>query len=143
MTNIICKFVWFQNGSMCAHHLANWCILSEQSNLIDGIKTELKTISNITSKDLSGRIAKKIRSAGSQSGNIIIDLSKQKGATADVAETALNRAFGSSDKIKADSIAGPLTNMSKAVFAAEEGPSIEEGPHPVPPEKAPVQVLLS
>ena len=67
--------------------------------LIDGVKTELKTISNISSKDLSGRIAKKIKGAGNQAGNIIIDLRKQEGATEEVAQAALNRAFGSSDKI--------------------------------------------
>ena len=60
-----------------------------------------------------------------------------------IAALLLEQYLGSSDKIKANSIAGLLMNVSKAVFAAEEAPSIGEGPHPVPPEKAPVQVLLS
>jgi hypothetical protein len=83
--------------------------------LVDGVKTELKTISNIVSKDLSGRIAKKIKAAGNQAGSVIIDLTKQKGASEDVAKEALNRAFGSSTKIDQVRIIGEGFDIIKKI----------------------------
>ena len=60
-----------------------------------------------------------------------------------IAALLLEQYLGSSDKIRANSIAGLLMNVTKAMFVAEEVPRISEGPNPLPPDKVPVQVLLS
>ena len=62
--------------------------------LVDGIPTELKTVSNITSSDISGRIAETIRDASGQSGHIIIDGRTQSGLTQSEANRAIGRAYG-------------------------------------------------
>jgi len=74
----------------------------------------LKTISDITTKDLSRRIADKIRAAVGQSGNVIIDLRKQEGAIREVAQNALERSFGKSEKIKNVRVIGEGFEVKKS-----------------------------
>ena len=60
---------------------------------VDGIKTELKTIENITSADMGGAISRRIYEAGKQAPNVIIDATNQAGMTKEIAENAAERAF--------------------------------------------------
>ena len=60
-----------------------------------------------------------------------------------VAALLLEQYLGSSDRVEANSIAGLLLNAGKAILTTEEVPTISEGPHPLPPDKVPVGVLLS
>ena len=62
--------------------------------LVDGVKTELKTLSNITSTDPSGAIARRILDGAGQALNIIVDMRGQAGVTIEIAERAAARAFG-------------------------------------------------
>ena len=64
---------------------------------IDGVKTELKTVGNITKTDIDGlssKLAQRISEATSQGSDVIIDATAQAGMTKDVAELAIKRAFG-------------------------------------------------
>jgi RHS repeat-associated protein len=61
--------------------------------LVEGVLTEFKTVSNITSKDISGALARRILEGRGQAGNIIIDARGQKGLTKELAENAIIRAF--------------------------------------------------
>jgi hypothetical protein len=74
-------------------------VLAESSRrtadfLVDGVPTELKTISNITSKDVSGALARRILDGSGQAGHIIMDVQKQTGMTLDLAQQAVRRAYG-------------------------------------------------
>ncbi|HRI50919.1 MAG TPA: hypothetical protein PLW65_12110 [Pseudomonadota bacterium] len=62
--------------------------------LIDGVRTELKSISNITSSDPSGALARRILDGAGQAPNIITDLRRQAGMTEELAQRAVRRAFG-------------------------------------------------
>lgn len=62
--------------------------------LVDGVPTELKTISNLTSKDLSGALARRILEGAGQAGHIIVDVRKQAGMTRELAAQAARRAYG-------------------------------------------------
>ncbi|MDR0781237.1 MAG: hypothetical protein LBF16_11165, partial [Pseudomonadales bacterium] len=64
---------------------------------IDGVKYELKTMSNVasqTSNGLSASLSRTITDARGQSGNIIIDARTQAGMTPEIAERGIIRAFG-------------------------------------------------
>ncbi len=60
---------------------------------VEGVKTELKTIENITSADIGGALSRRIYEAGRQAPNVIIDVRKQAGMTEEIAENAAERAF--------------------------------------------------
>ncbi len=60
---------------------------------VEGVKTELKTIENITSADIGGAVSRRIYEAGRQAPNVIIDVRKQAGMTKEIAENAAERAF--------------------------------------------------
>ena len=62
--------------------------------LVDGVPTELKTISNLTSKDLSGALARRILEGAGQAGHIIVDARNQAGVTRELAAQAARRAYG-------------------------------------------------
>ncbi|HVV84667.1 MAG TPA: hypothetical protein VHE35_16490 [Kofleriaceae bacterium] len=62
--------------------------------LVDGVPTELKTISNISSKDPSGALARRILEGGSQGNHVIVDVRAQAGMTRDDALRAVRRAYG-------------------------------------------------
>lgn len=62
--------------------------------LVDGVRTELKTISNISSPDPSGALARRILDGAGQASNIILDLRAQAGMTEELAQRAVRRAFG-------------------------------------------------
>ena len=62
--------------------------------LVDGKRTELKSISNITSQDPSGALARRILDGAGQAPNIIADLRRQAGMTEELALRAVRRAFG-------------------------------------------------
>jgi len=74
--------------------------------MVDGVKTELKSISNLKSKDLSNALKKRILEGKNQSGDIIVDVTGQQGATKELVQEALNRAFGSSDKLNSVRVIG-------------------------------------
>jgi RHS repeat-associated protein len=61
--------------------------------LVGGVATEFKTVSNLTSKDIGGALARRILEGRGQAGNIIIDARGQKGLTKELAENAIKRAF--------------------------------------------------
>lgn len=62
--------------------------------LVDGKHTELKSISNITSQDPSGALARRILDGAGQAPNIIADLRRQAGMTEELAQRAIRRAYG-------------------------------------------------
>jgi hypothetical protein len=62
--------------------------------IVDGVRTELKTISSLTSKDLSGALGRRILEGAGQAPNIIADVRGQAGLTRELAERAIRRAFG-------------------------------------------------
>lgn len=62
--------------------------------LVNGIKTEIKTISSVS--DLSKAIKIRLSKASAQAKNIIIDLADQKGATFEEAEKGVIRYFNQS-----------------------------------------------
>ena len=62
--------------------------------LVDGARTELKSISNITSADPSGALARRILEGAGQAPNIIVDLRQQSGMTLELAQRAVRRAYG-------------------------------------------------
>lgn len=62
--------------------------------LVDGKRTELKSISNITSQDPSGALARRILDGAGQAPNIIADLRRQAGMTEELAQRAIRRAYG-------------------------------------------------
>jgi filamentous hemagglutinin len=68
---------------------------------IDGVRYELKTISNVvnqTSAGLSKALSSTIMDARGQSGNIVIDARSQVGMTTEIAERGVNRAFSADTK---------------------------------------------
>jgi hypothetical protein len=62
--------------------------------LVDGVRTELKTISSLTSGDLSGALGRRILEGAGQAPNIIADVRQQANMTRELAERAARRAFG-------------------------------------------------
>ena len=69
--------------------------------LVDGIKTELKTVSNVAKTDadnLSNVISQTIKRSSGQADNIIVDLTQQAGASLDVAKRAVARYYGQGSK---------------------------------------------
>ena len=68
---------------------------------IDGVRTELKTISNVkntTGDGISGAIASRAMDARGQATTVTIDLSQQEGVTQEIAERGVARAFGADNK---------------------------------------------
>jgi hypothetical protein len=62
--------------------------------LVDGVRTELKSISNITSPDPSGALARRILEGAGQAPNIVADVRQQAGMTEELARRAARRAYG-------------------------------------------------
>lgn len=60
---------------------------------VDGSPTELKTISNITSPDIAGALARRILEGAGQAPHILVDTRKQVGMMQEIAENAVKRAF--------------------------------------------------
>lgn len=67
--------------------------------IVDGVRTELKTIQDITSKDPSGALGRRILDGAGQASHIIADVQEQAGMTRELAERAVRRAYGA-DKAK-------------------------------------------
>lgn len=63
-------------------------------SLVDGVRTELKSISNITSPDPSGALGRRILDGAGQAPNIIADVRQQAGMTEELARRAARRAYG-------------------------------------------------
>lgn len=69
--------------------------------LIDGVRFELKTVTNVvnqTSNGLSASISRSILSGRGQSPNIIIDARNQPGVTIEIAQRAASRAYGADSR---------------------------------------------
>lgn len=62
--------------------------------LVDGVRTELKSISNITSGDPSGALGRRILDGAGQAPHIIADVRQQAGMTLELAQRAARRAYG-------------------------------------------------
>jgi hypothetical protein len=62
--------------------------------LVDGVRTELKSISNITSSDPSGALGRRILDGAGQAAHIIADVRRQAGVTEELAQRAARRAYG-------------------------------------------------
>ncbi|XXF79126.1 hypothetical protein P2318_05075 [Myxococcaceae bacterium GXIMD 01537] len=62
--------------------------------LVDGVPMELKTISALTARDISGALARRILEGAGQAAHIIVDARRQAGMSIDVARRACARAFG-------------------------------------------------
>lgn len=58
----------------------------------DDFSTEIKTVGNITSQDISGRLAGRIREGLGQAPSVVVDARKQAGLTVSDIERALDRA---------------------------------------------------
>ncbi len=61
---------------------------------VDGTRTELKTVSNLTGGDMSAGLAGRIQSGVGQGAHIIIDARRQHGMTEAIANRAIRRAYG-------------------------------------------------
>ena len=61
---------------------------------MNGVPTELKTVSKLTSPDLSAALSRRILDGAGQAGNIIIDARGQAGLTRELIERAIRRAYG-------------------------------------------------
>jgi hypothetical protein len=72
--------------------------------LVDGVATELKTVSNITSNDISGALSSRILEGAGQAPNIIIDGRNQAGLTQELAEKSVLRAYGRQRQLKDERI---------------------------------------
>jgi hypothetical protein len=72
--------------------------------LVDGVKTELKTVKNVTTPDVSKALSSTILRAGKQGEHVILDVRMQPGATQDVAEQAVRRAYGNQARRGKDAI---------------------------------------
>jgi len=66
--------------------------------LVDGLPTELKTVSRLTSKDIPGALCRRILEGAGQAPNLIIDGRRQAGLTAKLAMQAIRRAY-TADKL--------------------------------------------
>jgi hypothetical protein len=62
--------------------------------VVDGVRTELKTITSLTSRDLSGALGRRILEGAGQAPHIIADVRGQAGMTRELASRAIRRAFG-------------------------------------------------
>ena len=60
----------------------------------DDFPTEIKTVSNITSNDVSGRLAGRIREAVGQAPSVVVDAREQANLTVEDIERALDRVGG-------------------------------------------------
>jgi hypothetical protein len=72
--------------------------------LVDGVRTELKSISNITSADPSGALGRRILDGAGQAPNIIADVRAQAGMTEELARRAARRAYGADSAHRIQSI---------------------------------------
>ena len=74
---------------------------------VDGVKTELKAVSNIIKTDadgLSAKLSQRIGEAGDQASRVISDVTNQPGMTKDIAERSINRAFGKQRRLAGDKL---------------------------------------
>jgi hypothetical protein len=62
--------------------------------IVDGTHTEVKSISNLTSIDPSGALARRILEGAGQAPVVVAEVSSQMGMTEDIARRAVRRAFG-------------------------------------------------
>jgi hypothetical protein len=67
--------------------------------IVDGVRTELKTVSNMTTSDLSGRLSSRIMDGRGQATHIIIDARNQAGMTQELAERGVRRAYGRDNQL--------------------------------------------
>jgi Contact-dependent growth inhibition CdiA C-terminal domain len=67
--------------------------------IVDGVKTELKTISNLKGKDMSASLSRRILDGAGQGSNIIIDARNQIGMTEEIAKSGIKRAYGRLDQL--------------------------------------------
>jgi Contact-dependent growth inhibition CdiA C-terminal domain len=67
--------------------------------IVDGVKTELKTISNLKGKDMSASLSRRILDGAGQGSNIIIDARNQIGMTEEIAKSSILRAYGAQRKL--------------------------------------------
>jgi hypothetical protein len=66
--------------------------------IVDGVKTELKTISKLKGKDMSASLSRRILDGAGQGSNIIIDARNQIGMTEEIAKRGIIRAFSKQTK---------------------------------------------
>ena len=78
---------------------------------LNGVKTELKTLSSAASTDLSSSVRNTIREGRSQSGNILVDGTDQIGLTLEIARRGIGRAYG----------ADPSGRISRVTILTPEG----------------------
>ena len=77
--------------------------------LINGAKTELKTISNIKKTDaenLSNSISQTLKRSKGQASSVILDVSAQEGATQEVMERGLKRYWGQNKSVESVRVIG-------------------------------------
>lgn len=72
--------------------------------LVDNIPTELKTVSNLATRDLSGGLSRRILDGAGQAGHIIVDGRGQAGLTRELAERAIRRAYGADQSARLQEI---------------------------------------
>jgi contact-dependent growth inhibition (CDI) system CdiA-like toxin len=72
--------------------------------LVDGVRTELKSISNITSPDPSGALGRRILDGAGQAPNIIADVRAQADMTEELARRAARRAYGADSAHRIQSV---------------------------------------
>jgi hypothetical protein len=67
--------------------------------VVDGVNTELKTVSNLTGKDMGAGLSRRILEGASQASHVIIDARGQAGITREIAENAAKRAYGAQKRL--------------------------------------------
>ena len=75
--------------------------------VIDGVRTELKTLSGVeneTSNGISAAIANRVMNARGQASHVFVNGRGQRGITKEIAERGIRRAYGADDKAEIQSI---------------------------------------
>jgi hypothetical protein len=83
--------------------------------LVDGVATELKTVSQITTKDVSGALGRTLLHGAGQAAHIIADTRQQAEVTLEVAERAIRRAYGVDNKYATDNNVPPRLQQIRII----------------------------
>ena len=83
--------------------------------LVDGVATELKTVSQITTKDVSGALGRTLLHGAGQAAHVIADTRQQAEVTLEVAERAIRRAYGVDNKYATDNNVPPRLQQIRII----------------------------
>jgi hypothetical protein len=83
--------------------------------LVDGVATELKSVSQITTKDVSGALGRTLLHGAGQAAHVIADTRQQAEVTLEVAERAIRRAYGVDNKYATDNNVPPRLQQIRII----------------------------